>query len=124
MFRLFLLLALITPGMAAAGPWPREVRQTFLSVSVEHNRADNTYASLYGEYGLTPRNTLGLELGRALGSETTAIVWLQRALDGGQGPNRLAMQAGAGSIGTVRSCPSSRAPCPGGAGSSGGAAGG
>ena len=98
MIRLVLLLALIMPIGVQAGPWPREVGRTFLSLSGERNRADSTYASAYAEYGLTPRTTLGMELGRADQAETSAILWLQRALDDGQGPNRFAMQSGAGVI--------------------------
>ena len=98
MIRLVLLLALIMPIGVQAGPWPREVGRTFLSLSGERNRADSTYASAYAEYGLTPRTTLGVELGRADQAETSAILWLQRALDDGQGPNRFAMQSGVGVI--------------------------
>lgn len=98
MIRLVLLLALFLPVGVQAGPWPREAGRTFLSLSGERNRADSTYASAYAEYGLTPRTTLGMELGRADQAETSAILWLQRALDDGQGPNRFAMQSGAGVI--------------------------
>lgn len=98
MIRLALLLVMICPAIATAGPWPREVGRTFLSATVERNRVGNSYASVYGEYGLTPRTTLGTELGRADQGETSAILWVQRALDGGQGPNRVVMQAGAGAI--------------------------
>ncbi|WP_405403316.1 hypothetical protein [Paracoccus sp. Ld10] len=98
MIRLVLLLVLIVPVGVHAGPWPREVGRTFVSLSGEYNRANNSYASLYAEYGLTPRTTLGMELGRADQAETSAILWLQRALDDGQGSNRFAMQSGVGVI--------------------------
>ena len=98
MIRLVLFLALMLPAAVQAGPWPREVGRTFLSLSGERNRADSSYASVYAEYGLMPRTTLGMELGRADQAETSAILWLQRALDDGQGPNRFAMQSGAGVI--------------------------
>ena len=98
MIRLVLFLALMLPAAVQAGPWPREAGRTFLSLSGERNRADSSYASAYAEYGLTPRTTLGMELGRADQAETSAVLWLQRALDDGQGPNRFAMQSGAGVI--------------------------
>ncbi|WP_265500147.1 hypothetical protein [Paracoccus beibuensis] len=98
MIRLALILSLSFPVVALAGPWPREVGETFLSLSGEHNRAGNAYGALYVEHGLTPRTTLGIEIGRADQAETSAIVWLQRALDDGQGPNRFALQSGAGVI--------------------------
>ncbi|MFN4060166.1 MAG: hypothetical protein ACK4IA_05365 [Paracoccus hibiscisoli] len=97
MIRYVLMLALLLPLSAQAGPWPREVGQTFLSLSGERNRAGASYASAYGEYGLTPRSTLGVELGRTTG-ETTAILWWQRALDDGQGVHRIALQSGVGAV--------------------------
>ena len=61
MIRLVLFLALMLPAAVQAGPWPREVGRTFLSLSGERNRAGSSYASAYAEYGLTSRTTLGME---------------------------------------------------------------
>lgn len=95
--RLALALALST-GAATAGPWPREVKTTFLSLSTERDRDDNSYTGLYGEYGLTPRQTLGFELGHTNQGESSAMVWLQHALDDGKGANRYSIAAGIGAI--------------------------
>lgn len=98
--RLVALLALLVlmPALAAeAGPWPREEGAVFLSVSAEQDRDDNRYDSLYAEYGLGPRNTLGLELGHTEG-ESSALLWWQRALDDGSGPNRWTMSLGLGAV--------------------------
>lgn len=95
--RLALLLALVA-GDAAAGPWPRAEGEVFLSFSGEGNREGDSYASLYGEYGLTLRNTLGFEVGHSNSGETSALAWLQRALDRGEGADRWVVSLGLGAI--------------------------
>ena len=90
------LVALAVP--AGAGPWPREPGAHFLSVSVDRDRDGNQYSALYGEYGLTPRYTLGYELGHSNAGESSAIFWLQRAMGRGDGANRLSMSVGVGAI--------------------------
>jgi hypothetical protein len=52
---LALLAALTAAGPALAGAWPREPGSVFLSFRIESDGD----ASLYGEYGLTRRLTLG-----------------------------------------------------------------
>ena len=93
---LFLLAAL--PGVAQAGPWPREPGGVFTSLSAERDRDGNLYSGLYAEYGLSPRNTVGVEIGRASVGETTGLIWLQRALDAGEGPNRFSASLGLGAV--------------------------
>lgn len=99
--RLLALLAVLSlvaqAGTVLAGPWPREEGAVFISVSSEQDRSDNRYDSLYAEYGLSPRNTLGLELGHTEG-ESNALLWWQRALDDGSGPNRWTVSMGIGAI--------------------------
>lgn len=89
-------MLLAQPGLA--GPWPRAVGGVFLSFGAERDRADNSYISLYGEYGLSARNTLGFDLGRSNAGETSAILWWQRALGRDQGPNRWSISLGLGGI--------------------------
>lgn len=91
------LAGLMPGGAAQAGPWPREEGGVFLSVSTEQDRDDNRYDSLYAEYGLSARTTLGVELGHADG-ESNALLWLQRALDDGTGANRWTVSLGVGAI--------------------------
>lgn len=93
---LALIVALNAP--AGAGPWPRDKGATFLSLSAERDRAGGSHRALYVEYGMTARTTLGLELQRSGTDETGAILWAQRALDGGQGAHRLAAQTGVGMV--------------------------
>ena len=97
MIRLAVMLALLLPLPAGAGPWPRAAGQVFLSLSAERDRAGGDYAAAYAEYGLTARTTLGLELGRSA-AETSAILWLQHPLDDGQGAHRLVVQSGLGAV--------------------------
>jgi hypothetical protein len=62
-------------GPAAAGPWPRGTGEVFLSFGLEARDSrvslmttgsltPETHLSLYGEYGLSPRLTFGLDLNR------------------------------------------------------------
>lgn len=85
-------------GAAQAGPWPREQGQHFLSVATERDRDGNNHTGLYGEYGLRPRLTLGYEIGHTNQGETSALIWLQRSLDDGEGANRLALSFGTGAL--------------------------
>ncbi|HRO13895.1 MAG TPA: hypothetical protein PLL33_02420 [Paracoccus sp. (in: a-proteobacteria)] len=82
----------------SAGPWPREPKGVFLSLSAEGDRDGNSHAGLYAEYGLTPRNTLGFEFGRGNTGETRALIWMQRALDRSEGADRWAVSLGIGAI--------------------------
>ncbi|MDS9466404.1 hypothetical protein RGQ15_02290 [Paracoccus sp. MBLB3053] len=89
------LIALLHPAIAAAGPWPRGQGQSFLALSDERDADKNSYSSLYGEYGLTPRQTLGFELGYTNVGETSALFWLQHAPEP-LGENRLSFSLGIG----------------------------
>ncbi|MFD1882128.1 hypothetical protein [Paracoccus pacificus] len=97
--RLIAALILLTPPPAHAGPWPRDAGTTFLAFSVEGDRNRNAYAGLYGEYGLSARNTLGFELGYTDAEEISGLIWFQRTLDGGEGPDRWAVSLGVGAVG-------------------------
>lgn len=91
-----LLLWLVLGQAAMAGPWPRAQGGVFLSLSQERDRDENSYSSLYGEYGLSPRNTLGFELGHSNAGESSLMLWWQRAMDRGEGPNRWTLASGMG----------------------------
>lgn len=100
-------LWLICAANAHAGAWPRGEGEVFLSFSqtvsaapTAWGGAPETYASLYAEYGLTPRLTLGLDAGHSrVAGSWTAIVYLRRALDGGAGRHRFAPELGLGARG-------------------------
>lgn len=93
-----LLLALIPAAPAAAGPWVRAPGGVFLSGSAEAVRDGGRYVSLYGEYGWRDRLMLGFALGHGAQTETSALVWMQRALDDGSGPDRWALGLGVGAV--------------------------
>lgn len=86
------------PILAHSGPWPRDQGTSFLSASSERDSAGNNYASIYGEYGLSKRRTLGYEIGYTNVGETTVMIWLQRQLDDGEGAWRLAYSLGGGAL--------------------------
>lgn len=93
-----LLLSILLANAALAGPWPRAPGGVFLALSTEQDRDENSYSSLYGEYGLSPRTTLGFELGHSNAGESSLMLWLQRALDRGDGPNRWTLAGGGGML--------------------------
>lgn len=92
------ILSVWLPGAALAGPWMRDTKEVFLSFSSQIDRDRNSYTGLYGEYGLNDRNTLGFELGYTNVGETSVMIWLQRRLDSGEGPNRLTYSTGFGAF--------------------------
>lgn len=91
------LVLLMLCGPALGGPWPRAEKGMFLSFSGERDRDGNSYTGLYGEYGISARETLGFELGYTNVGETSAIFWLQHALEP-VGENRFALSLGLGMI--------------------------
>lgn len=93
--RVFLLPAtlMLMPGLAIAGPWPRAEGDVFLSFSVERDRFGDAYAGIYGEYGMSARQTLGFQLGYSR-EEISALFWLQRAFE--RGPDRWSLWSGGG----------------------------
>ncbi len=64
MLRVIAMLV-ITAVQAHAGAWPREKGQAFLAYSVEVDTEFpyRAYSAIYGEYGVTEKLTLGIDLG-------------------------------------------------------------
>lgn len=85
-------------GMAEAGPWPRDAGRSFASLSREEDQDENAYTGFYAEYGLSRRRTVVLEVGHTDVGETTGIVWYQKSLDKGEGPNKLSYAIGMGAV--------------------------
>ena len=84
-------------GKAFAGPWPRAPGKWFLSFSEERDSDANYYTQFYLEYGLTPRVTLGAELGKTR-SEKSLLVWLQWANMPEGRPDRWSASLGLGMV--------------------------
>lgn len=92
---LLVTAALLIGGtVAKAGPWPRDDGAVFLSLSQERDADSNAYTSVYGEYGLGPRQTLGVEAGRNTFGDASFLIWLQQAF--GSGAVRYATSLGMG----------------------------
>ncbi len=91
----WLFAMLLMPAAVEAGPWAREQGTYFVALSAEKDSAGGHYHSLYGEYGLNPRLTLGLQFGVS-GEETSGLIWLQRARS--TGANQWSSSFGLGAV--------------------------
>ncbi|SNR23765.1 hypothetical protein EYF88_02005 [Paracoccus sediminis] len=89
---------LVLASISHAGPWPRDPGHSFLALSGEFDGAGNAYTGFYAEYGLARRRTLGLEISTTNVGETGVMLWYQKSLDGGEGPNKLSYSMGFGVI--------------------------
>ncbi|GEM_PF-583926 len=102
MIRVFVVLVLlILPASVQAGAWLREKKSLFLSWSnTVSTRSDSLYAidtSLYAEYGLTSRLTVGFDgyLG-ASGKASEALLFMRFPLGKQDRPSRMALTFGVG----------------------------
>lgn len=73
------ILAALALTPASAGPWPRDDGSGFAALTWRGALETGSYTSLYVDYGLGPRVTLGLDAGRASGRDGKLLVFLQRA---------------------------------------------
>lgn len=98
---LTLLLFVALPMTAHAGAWPREKRSVFLSwsssISAQPNSLYSMDNSIYAEYGLTPRLTVGIDgfLG-ARGKSSEAYLFMRLPIGKRDGPARMALTFGLG----------------------------
>ncbi|NHQ73725.1 hypothetical protein HAT86_04490 [Roseovarius gahaiensis] len=82
---------------ANAGLWPREAGKTFLSLSWERDlMRDIGYATVYAEYGLSDRLTLGLDIGADPDGLSKAIAFARFPFGQSPGGMRLALEMGTG----------------------------
>ncbi|SIS83925.1 hypothetical protein SAMN05421759_104201 [Roseivivax lentus] len=102
-------LAGLWPNPAEAGAWPREVGTGFASTvsyltwpqSLGYTgarMAENRYDTLYLEYGLTPRWTIGLDLGHSVSGAEKLIVFARRPIVRPEARLQIAVEGGAGQI--------------------------
>ncbi len=112
MLRVVLLLTCtlgFLPAAALAGAWPREKGSVFLSaVSYLSWPQDTTtwisyaptsrYDTLYLEYGLTARWTIGLDLGRSVSGAEKVVAFARRPLARPEAWLQIAAELGAGQI--------------------------
>ena len=97
-----LLLALLcatAASPAAAGAWLREPGRGFLSTTATLRQGDpdaRQELSLYAEYGLTPRLTLGADINARPGTSGHAMVFARLPLSRPGARNRLALETALG----------------------------
>ncbi|MBS0124846.1 hypothetical protein [Thetidibacter halocola] len=103
------LLCLLLPGAAMAGAWQRETGSVFVATTVRLGwpqdimtwtsmEPTSQYNTVYLEYGLSPRLTLGLDLGRAVSGASKAVGFVQIPLRQAERGPQMALQLGAGQI--------------------------
>ncbi len=100
MLRLIAFLCFLTTP-ALAGPWIRAEGEQFISLSIEGKvvGADmSSYGSLYYEYGLGPRLTLGLDAGGAHVDPTTSLVFVRTPLWRAENGARMSFDLALGSV--------------------------
>lgn len=105
-----LLLGFATAQAAHSGAWPQEQGHGFASTDMRLSRPQNalrdgrisTYNTLYLEYGLTDRITLGLDLGRSVSGDDKAVAFLRYPLPSPDPDTKLALEIGMGRIGDTR----------------------
>lgn len=114
MLRSLLCLVLIcTAGALSAGAWQREPGSGFAAATVRLGWPQNLnhwtsyaptsqYNTLYLEYGLTPRLTLGADLGHAVSGRSKSIVFLQFPLRTASHGPKIAAQLGVGVVAQER----------------------
>lgn len=96
-----LLMALTLGQLARAGPWLPSEGDGFSAASlymVPRDGHGSRYQSLYFEYGLRPRLTLGLDWGRGVSGDGKTILFLRLPLGRAEGRQRLAFELGLGRI--------------------------
>ncbi|QFS81443.1 hypothetical protein FIU97_01170 [Roseivivax sp. THAF40] len=112
MLRLVLLLACtfgLLPASAIAGAWPREKGTGFVSTVTylswpqnyllwESYAPETRYDTLYLEYGLTARWTVGLDLGRSVSGAEKVVAFARRPLARPDAWLQIAAEIGAGQI--------------------------
>ncbi|SEM54143.1 hypothetical protein SAMN04488077_105221 [Roseovarius tolerans] len=100
---LAVLLSLCLSGPALPGAWPREKGTAFLSLSRQAEGPDDhgiyrQNFTLYAEYGLTERLTLGVDAGGDALRMTKAIGFLRWPLGRADRGVKLAFELGAGQV--------------------------
>lgn len=106
---LICLLLCLPAAFAEAGAWPRKTGEAFASATARFSWPQDLqqltslaptqeYYTLYLEYGLTDRLTLGVDLGRSVSGSGKSVVFLQYPLVARDPGPRVAAQLGFGRI--------------------------
>jgi hypothetical protein len=97
MLRLTILFWLVLSGPLWAGAWPRGKGNVFAS-GYTYAVPSGTYTGLYGEWGLTDKLTLGIDVGRGVSGQDKAVAFLRAPLIAPLAGHRFAWEIGAGRI--------------------------
>jgi len=95
----WILLVILAASPAAAGPWLRAEGTTFSATTAEISSSDPfglaLYTSVYAEYGLTPRLTLGFDGGSDTLGNGSGLIFLRFPLHVAE-QSRMAAEIGLG----------------------------
>lgn len=99
-------LSALTAQAVCAGAWPREKGSGFVSSDVRLSwpmellslEPTGKYYTLYAEYGLTDRLTLGMDLGRSVSGDGKSVVFLRLPLRRDAAKFKIALELGLGQI--------------------------
>lgn len=99
--RAVLILLLLLPSLAMAGPWPREKGQVFLAFSssvTAQPTGPSSYYSLYFEYGATDTLTIGVDAGMDHLGHGAQFVFARKPIIATDRPWRYAASLGLGQV--------------------------
>lgn len=109
LFRAVLFIVICAPSLGLAGAWQRAPGTGFAATSVRLTWPQNVavwtglaptgrYNTLYIEYGLTPRLTLGLDVGRSVSGQSKTVAFLQMPIRNRDKGPKIAAQLGVGKV--------------------------
>lgn len=98
-----LILLLLMAGQAYAGPWPRGKGKVFYSAHINGEYAEDTgllsqFGTLYAEYGLTEKITLGVDYSGSEIRTDKAVAFVRIPLFGTERRFRYAAELGVGLV--------------------------
>ena len=104
------LLGCLSATPALPGAWPKEQGHGFVSADIRLSRPRTNllygevsdYRTIYFEYGVTDRLTMGLDLGRSVSGEEKAVVFARYPIPLGSDRFRFAAELGLGRIDEAR----------------------
>lgn len=96
------LVLCLYAGQAEAGAWPRQKGALFVSTAnygpIPTVGVQGTFTSVYLEYGLTDKITVGLDLGRGVSGKSKTVVFGRIPIGPTDGKWRFAAELGIGKI--------------------------
>ena len=97
MLRLAIMLWLALSPPLLAGAWPRGKGNVF-AVGYSYVLPSGAYSGIYGEWGMTDRLTLGVDVGRGVSGQDKSVAFVRAPLWSPGRGHRFAVELGAGRI--------------------------